>query len=43
MMGYGYYGAMMNEWGPLCFVTWLIVTIDLALLGIWLWKLINKN
>ena len=42
-MGYGYYGGMMGGWSSLGFVTWLIVTIDLALLGIWLWKQINKN
>ncbi len=42
MMGYGYGGAWEGV-GLLGFITWLAVTIDLALLGIWLWKQIAKK
>ena len=38
MMGYGYSGTM----GGFGFITWTIVIIDLVLLGIWLYKQINK-
>ena len=41
MMGYGY-GNMMGTWGVLGVITWIVVTIDLLLLGVWLWKQINK-
>jgi len=41
MMGYGYgYGGMMG--GGFGYIIALIVTIDLILLGIWLYKQINK-
>jgi len=42
MMGYG------GDWGPMGgldgygVITWLVVTIDLILLGVWLWKQITK-
>lgn len=41
-MSWGY-GSMMS-WGyaPLGLVTWIIVLIDLILLGIFLWKKIQK-
>ena len=41
MMGYGYgYGGMMSGgWG---LIICTIVVIDLVLLGIWLYKQINK-
>ena len=32
----------MGEWGTFGIITWLVVLIDLVLLGIWLWKLIKK-
>ena len=32
----------MGEWGPFGIINWLVVLIDLVLLGIWLWKLIKK-
>lgn len=38
-MGYGY-GGMMG--GGLGVVLWAIVLIDLVLVGIWLYKQINK-
>jgi cytoskeletal protein RodZ len=39
MMGYGGFG-MMGLFGPL---TWLVVFIDLVLVGIWLWQQISKK
>lgn len=33
---------MMNGIGGYGFITWLVVTVDLVLLGIWLWKQIKK-
>lgn len=45
MLGYGYRGLMNvgPEYGILCFLTWLIVIIDLALVGMWLWQKIKKE
>lgn len=46
MMGWGNYGygAMMGtSFGTLGLILWLIALIDLVLLGIWLWKQINKK
>ena len=40
MMGYGYSG--LGVMGGLGFITWLVVIIDLILLGLWLYKQINK-
>jgi len=42
MMG-GNYGAMLGGFYGLGFIIWLIVLIDLILLGVWLWKQINKK
>ncbi len=42
MMNYGY-GSMMGGFGSLGFITWLVVTIDLILLGVWLWQQISKK
>ncbi len=42
MMGYGYRG-MMGGYGTFGFITWLVVIIDLVLLGIWLWKNISNK
>jgi len=39
MMGYGY-GGMMG--GGLGLVMWIVVLIDLVLLGVFLYKQINK-
>lgn len=45
-MGWGGYGGMMNGWGFFGFLGtafYLILLIDLILLGIWLWKQIQKK
>lgn len=42
MMGYGYNFGMMGGWGLFGGVVGLIVLIDLILVGIWLWKQIQK-
>lgn len=42
----GFYNGTMNwssGWGVLCIVFWLVVFIDLVLLGIWLWKQIGNS
>lgn len=38
MMGYG----MMGGAGFLGVITWLVLIIDLVLVGVWLWKQIKK-
>ena len=39
-----YYGAgMMGGAGALGLITWIVVTVDLVLLGIWLWKMVSKK
>jgi len=44
MMGYGYDSwGMMGGVGTFGVITWLAVVVDLVLLGIWLWKQINKG
>ena len=45
MMGYGSFGNMMGGYGIglLGTIFWLIILADLILLGIWLWKQINKK
>lgn len=46
MMGwgnYGYGGMMSWGFGVLGTIFWLIILVDLILLGIWLWKQINKK
>jgi len=40
MMGYGSGFGMMGLLGPL---TWLVVLVDLVLLGIWPWQQISKK
>lgn len=42
MMGYGY-GSMMGGFGGLGIIVWLVVLIDLVLVGIWLWQQISKK
>ena len=37
MMGFCYSG-MMSGFGVLGFITWLVVVVDLVLLGVWLAK-----
>lgn len=41
MMGYDSWG-MMGGAGLFAGITWLVLLADLVLLGIWLWKQINK-
>ena len=46
MMGYGNWGGynMMNSgFGVLATILWVVFLIDLILLGIWLWKQIQKK
>lgn len=43
MMGWwGGYSGMMGNFGLFGFLTWLAVFIDLVLLGIFLWKKLQK-
>lgn len=42
MMNYGDAGGMMGGWGTFGAITWIVIAIDLVLLGIWLWKQIQK-
>ena len=41
-LGYGYGGMMVGSGGVLCVITWIVVIVDLVLVGIWLWKQIQK-
>ncbi len=44
MMGYwGYSGMMSYGLGILGTVFWIVILFDLILLGIWLWKQIQKR
>ena len=43
MMGYGYGGGGMWGAGILGIITWLVMIVDLVLLGIWLWQHISKK
>ena len=44
MMGYGYGGwSMMNGAGLFGGITWLVIIVDLVLVGIWLWQQISKK
>jgi len=47
MMGFGYDGMMdWGAWGwfgTIGFIFWLVILIDLILLGFWLWKQIQKK
>ncbi len=42
MMPYGYYGGMSGGFGLFAFITWVVVIVDLVLLGMWLWKQVKK-
>jgi len=42
MMGYGGWG-MMGSAGFLGLLTWLVLFIDLVLVGVWLWQRISKK
>ncbi len=41
-MNYGY-GGMMGEVGVFGLITWIVILIDLVLLGIFLWKKISNK
>jgi len=45
MMGYRYAGMMDGGGGlnPLALLTWLVILVDLALVGVWLWKQVTKK
>lgn len=47
MMNWGYGGSNMMSWGTgfgvLGGIFWIVVIFDLILLGIWLWKQIEKK
>ena len=43
MMQYDWNYQMMNGYGVFMFLIWLVILADLILLGVWLWKLINKS
>lgn len=43
MMGYGYGGGHMEGMSILGLLTWLVVLVDLALIGVWLWKQVTKK
>jgi hypothetical protein len=43
MMGYGNNWGMMGEVGFFGLITWLVIIVDLVLVGIWLWKQISKK
>lgn len=45
MMGWGNYGYnMMNSgFGLIASLFWMVLLLDLILLGVWLWKQINKK
>lgn len=45
MMGLSY-GNMMGNWGGFGFIAslfWIVILVDLILLGVWLWKQIEKK
>ena len=37
------YDGELGGLGLLSFITWLVVPIDLVLLGLWLWKQVSKK
>lgn len=40
--GWGY-ASMMGGAGSLGFIVWLVVLVDLVLVGVWLWQQISKK
>lgn len=42
MMGYQYGGMLGSGIGVVGTITWIVIVIDLALLGMWLWKQVKK-
>ncbi|CAN5132397.1 hypothetical protein BH11PAT1_BH11PAT1_8050 [soil metagenome] len=44
MMGYGNFGNMMGGgFGFLGLIFWIVILVDLILLGMWLWKQLQKK
>ena len=43
MMGYGNNWGMMGGAGAFGLITWLVIIVDLVLVGVWLWKKISKR
>jgi len=43
MMGFGNYENMMGEIGVIGSIFWIVILVDLILLGVWLWKQIGKK
>ncbi len=43
MIGYDNFGGMMGGFGFLAPIFWIVILVDLILLGIWLWKQIQKK
>lgn len=43
MMGYGGVGGMMAGGGLFGLITWLVILVDLILVGIWLWQHISRK
>lgn len=43
MMGYGNFDGMSAGFGSIMFIFWIVILIDLILLGVWLWKQIQKK
>lgn len=41
--GYGYTNMMGLGFSFLATVFWLVLLVDLILLGVWLWKQVNKK
>ena len=43
MMGYGGSYGLMSGAGYFGVITWLVIVIDLVLVGVWLWQHISKR
>ena len=43
MMGYGDGWGMMGGAGAFGLLTWIVILVDLILVGIWLWQQISKK
>lgn len=42
-MMYGWDSGMMGSWVVLWWITWLVILVNLVLLGIWLFQQITKK
>ena len=43
MIGYGSGWGMMGGIGSFGLITWIVILVDLILVGIWLWQQISKK